>query len=452
MKIRKVKWANHPILGNLEIDLINPTTGEPSDTIVFAGENGTGKTSILDTISAFLNSEPFEYFEFIEYSVGTEIFKAVPTSDGNAHKPFYDIIDVQGVTHKIRADKNNRPELIVSNTKDIRHPGCVFSKARADYKTQEIRSTTTKSLDVDKYDTDNEDDFTSLKQLLVDIHNQDSSDYSELNKSKAEHGQQPMAWPEFYSSSKIFRFKNSFDSFFDKLKYDRVKDDNNEKVILFTKNGKTISIDKLSTGEKQIVFRGSYLLKNNKNLSGAVIMIDEPELSMHPKWQMNILKYYKDLFTISATQNVQILIATHSAYVLEESLSNKTNNLVIVLNEVNGVISVKKIDAPSVLPTITSAETNYLAFDIASNDYHIELYGWLQNKEQKNTIKSCDDFIKNNAVYNSAIHGKSSSFRTTTYDTLSTYIRNAIDHPHPSKTYTETELRTSIELLIQLCV
>ena len=166
MKIRKVKWANHPILGNLEIDLINPTTGEPSDTIVFAGENGTGKTSILDTISAFLNSGPFEYFEFIEYSVGTEIFKAVPTSDGNAHKPFYDIIDVQGVTHKIRADKNNRPELIVSNTKDIRHPGCVFSKARADYKTQEIRSTTTKSLDVDKYDTDNEDDFTSLKQLL----------------------------------------------------------------------------------------------------------------------------------------------------------------------------------------------------------------------------------------------------------------------------------------------
>lgn len=26
-------------------------------------------------------------------------------------------------------------------------------------------------------------------------------------------------------------------------------------------------------------------------------MVDEPELSMHPKWQKNILRYYKNLFT-----------------------------------------------------------------------------------------------------------------------------------------------------------
>lgn len=29
MKIRKVKWANHPILGNLELNFINPTTNKP---------------------------------------------------------------------------------------------------------------------------------------------------------------------------------------------------------------------------------------------------------------------------------------------------------------------------------------------------------------------------------------------------------------------------------------
>ncbi len=448
MKIKSVKWNNHPVLGNLEIDITNPTTGEPSDTIIFAGENGTGKTTILETISSFLNSGPIDPFEYIEYQIGSEIFKAIPTSDGTIHKPFYDSVNNTGTIQKIRADKNNNPQLIESNTQDIRHYGCVFSKARADYKTQQIRSTTTKNLDVDKYDNDNDDDFTSLKQLLVDIQNQDNSDYAELNQNL---GASPKSWPDFYPSSKIFRFKNAFDNFFDKIKYEKVVDQNDEKAILFNKNGKAISIDKLSTGEKQIVFRGSYLLKNNKKLRGAAIMIDEPELSMHPKWQKKILKYYKDLFSESNNQIAQIFIATHSDSVLEEALLDKENNLVVVLTEVGGIINIKRIDAPSVLPTITSAETNYLAFDIVSNDYHIELYGWLQNKESKNTVKSCDDFIKSHSYYNPTIHAKASSFNTTTYDTLTTYIRNAIDHPNPSRTYTEEELRTSTELLIQLC-
>ena len=88
MKIKTVKWNNHPVLGNLEIDFTNPTTGQPSDTIVFAGENGTGKTTILETISSFLNFGPIDTFEFIEYNVGNEIFKAVAPTDGTIHKPF----------------------------------------------------------------------------------------------------------------------------------------------------------------------------------------------------------------------------------------------------------------------------------------------------------------------------------------------------------------------------
>lgn len=448
MKIRKIKWKNHPILGNLELDLINPATGNPFDTIIFAGENGTGKTTILETVSTFLNLGSCEFFDFIEYTVSGNIYKAVPSSENSTIKDFFDLVDASGNVTKIRSNKNNNRQQIETNTLDIRHYGCVFSKARADYKTQQITSTTTKALDTDKYDNDREDDFTSLKQLVVDIQNQDNSDYVELNKGL---GASPKSWDDYYPSSKIYRFKNSFDNFFNNLKYERVIDRNNEKVILFNKNGKTISIDSLSTGEKQIVFRGIYLLKNNKKLNNSAIMIDEPELSMHPKWQKNILKYYKDLFKNGSQQTAQLFIATHSEYVLEDALQDKQQNLVIVLNDNSGTITARRVDAPSVLPSITSAETNYLAFDVVSNDYHIELYGWLQNKESKNTVKSCDDFIKAHALYNPSIHSKPSSFGTTNYDTLSTYIRNAIDHPDPSKTYTESELRTSIELLIKLC-
>lgn len=447
MKITKVKWRNHPILGDLELDFINATTGEPFDTILFAGENGTGKTSILETISTFLNMGTFQFFDFLEYKVNGQLYRAIPQTE-STHYSFFNITNPDGSVREIRTDKINNKQTIADDNLDIRHYGCVFSKARADYKTQQIQSTTTKKLDVDKYDVDNEDDFTSSKQLMVDVENQDNFDYAETNKGL---GANPKPWEEFFLTSKIYRFKSAFDSFFEKLKYDRVSDSGSEKSITFKKNGKTISIDKLSTGEKQIVFRGIYLLKNSRNLDGAAIMIDEPELSMHPKWQRKALKYYKDLFTETGVQKTQLFLASHSEHVLKEALTDKTSNLVIVLWDDNGTIRSNRIDTPSVLPSITAAETNYFAFDIVSIDYHIELYGWLQDKEGGLNVKACDNFIKARPEYTVPLHYKSSSHGVTTYDTLSTYIRNAIHHPDPTRTYTEAELRTSIELLIQLC-
>lgn len=47
MKIRKVKWTNHPILGNLELDFVNPVTNHPFSTIVFAGRKWEWKNDHL---------------------------------------------------------------------------------------------------------------------------------------------------------------------------------------------------------------------------------------------------------------------------------------------------------------------------------------------------------------------------------------------------------------------
>jgi predicted ATP-dependent endonuclease of OLD family len=448
MKIRKTKWKNHPVLGHLELDFTNHANGQPFDTIIFAGENGTGKTSILETLATFLNIGTFEPFEFIDYDVNGQTYKAIPQTDVAKHYTFFDLVNPDGSIRKIRADKSNNRQTISADNLDIRNYGCVFSKARADYKTQQIQSTTTKKLDTDKYDDDNEDDFTSLKQLIVDVENQDNSDYVEINKGL---GVVLKTWGDFYVTSKSYRFKSAFDNFFEHLKYDKVMDIGAEKNILFKKNGKSVSIDKLSTGEKQIVFRGIHLLKNSNNLEGAAILIDEPELSMHPKWQRNALKYYKDLYVSGGVQKTQLFFASHSEHVIKEALIDKANNLVIVLWDDGGIIKAKRIDAPSVLPSITAAETNYLAFDIISNDYHIELYGWLQVRQGNLNVKCCDNYIKARLEYIAPLHEKASSHGAITYDTLSTYIRNAIHHPDPARTFNEKELRTSIELLIELC-
>src|SRR5215212_1263162 len=55
MKIKKLKFENHPVLADLELNFTDKTE-KSVDTIILAGENGTGKTVILETIYEFLRS------------------------------------------------------------------------------------------------------------------------------------------------------------------------------------------------------------------------------------------------------------------------------------------------------------------------------------------------------------------------------------------------------------
>lgn len=83
-------------------------------------------------------------------------------------------------------------------------------------------------------------------------------------------------------NERISRFTRAFDKMFDKLRYKRIINKNGKKVILFEKNGKEIPIEALSSGEKQIVYRGCFLLKDVDATKGAFVFIDEPEISLHP--------------------------------------------------------------------------------------------------------------------------------------------------------------------------
>ena len=450
--IRKIKWNNHDILGNLELDFTKPD-GSIYNTIVLAGENGTGKTTILETLSTFLNLGSIEAFEYINYVVDGVPYTISQRADVNPKLGFHvRKNESDGTTQTIRTNRNNSPQLIDSDLSDLRHYGFSYSKARSGFNTQKVRSTTTQQLDSEKYENDSNDDFTSVKQLIVDIDAQDNSEWMRITEA----GMQT-PFTTFKQTSKMYRFEKAFNEFFGAVKFKGVDNTNPEEIkILFEKHGKEISVDSLSTGEKQIVFRGAHLLKNINSMSGGIALIDEPELSMHPKWQQKVLRYYRSLFNKNGSQDAQMIIATHSEYVLRSALEDRNNVLIIVLSDDNGSIHSKNITAPTILPTITSAETNYLAFGILSVDYHIELYGYLQNKTGNDTVKSCDDYIAQSAFFNSALHAKTSSFtnqrgHSTNYQTLPTYIRNLIDHPDPTQNYTQEEFKHSIELLIELC-
>ena len=457
--IAKVKWHNHPVLHDLELDFCN-SAGEPYDNIILAGENGSGKTSILVSLAGIIQGGPLSKIEYLDYSVDGKSYRATPVVDANqVNLGWYQMTDLQTGEHSVihfgrgQDGRSTYGEVaLLERDYNLRRFGCCLSKARSDFQTGRISSTTAMSTDTSLNNIDNSNDFTPLKQLLVDIESQDNTEYRKMNRARANN---PLTEEQFYMQhSKMYRFSNAYNLFFDRIVYRGVEDRNGEKTILFSKLGEEISIDSMSTGEKQIVFRGAYILSNVKKTS--VAMVDEPEISMHPKWQDKILAYYQTLFMDSTNKQVaQLFFATHSDYVVKNALKDKVRNLVVVLKDKNGTIEPTRVDAPSKLSVITAAETNYLAFGICSVDYHIELFAALQQRRGSVDLKAVDQQILSSPVYDPTKHSKPFvcvDAKGVKHEdkTLPVYIRNGIDHPESGRTYTVEELRISIELLRDL--
>lgn len=83
---------------------------------------------------------------------------------------------------------------------------------------------------------------------------------------------------------------------------------------ILDKDGNTLSkykdIRLLSSGEQQILILFSYLAFNNKN--GRIFIIDEPEISLHIKWQEDFLEYLEKIMP----KTTQVLLATHSPVIV----------------------------------------------------------------------------------------------------------------------------------------
>jgi len=289
---------------------------------------------------------------------------------------------------------------------------------------------------------------TEIQQLLIDIKTNDAEDLADWVDKNPD-----TAPPRHVKNKRISRFQNAFATVFDGMNFDRIKTENGKKSVVFKKNEKEIDIASLSSGEKQIVFRGAFLLQHQQAAIGYPIMIDEPEISLHPRWQKKIFDYYRKLcIARNNVQTSQMFLTTHSQYVLETALYDRHNTTVLLMKNAGNVFSLNKMIAPFVLPKLTVAEFNYEAFNIISRDYHNELYGYLPKLfKDATSVKKTDDVIVRCRLFDKAKHGKISKYGNTTYNAKTTYIRNIVDHPDYQHTFTDKELEESIELLRNMC-
>lgn len=101
--------------------------------------------------------------------------------------------------------------------------------------------------------------------------------------------------------------------------------------VIFTKSKskQDFLLSQASSGELSLLFTMSSIAGEIEN--GSLILIDEPELSLHPEWQLNFLSLLTDIF--SNYKNCHFIIATHSPNIIS---SIPDNNAYIVSLDING--------------------------------------------------------------------------------------------------------------------
>ncbi len=329
-KLRKITFRDHPILGNLNLDFCDEN-GKAVDTVIFAGENGSGKSTILNCLYQ-ISSSTVNFCAEIEMENDAGIRNMLYFQHQNGGYYFRE--NVVGVIRDIPVAASNRVDYFKVNP-----IYGIFSDVDINFHTGEITAVTSENIDMKKNSRRSDLNLTKqINQLLIDVQALDDADVSKIFRSARDAGEDTN---RLVISERMSRFKNAFAKIFDNLTYDRIENQNGHKSIIFKKNNAEIPIESLSSGEKQIVYRGCFLLKDANALNGAFVFIDEPEISLHPNWQKKIMDYYKGIFTDeNGNQTSQIFAVTHSPFIIHNE--NRRNDKVIVIErDSQGKIVVK---------------------------------------------------------------------------------------------------------------
>lgn len=104
-----------------------------------------------------------------------------------------------------------------------------------------------------------------------------------------------------------------------------------------------------------------------------IFAFEEPETHLHPKAQLEMYDSIKKL-----SKNNQVIITTHSPYIVKELAKDNINPIVVTREEESNESKINKLDRKKVLPYGSMNEINYIAFDLASEEFHQELYGQIE--------------------------------------------------------------------------
>jgi len=201
-------------------------------------------------------------------------------------------------------------------------------------------------------------------------------------------------------------------------------------------NLQSIPLNQLGSGYEMIFsLIYSYYLskKGNKKL---IVLIDEPELHLHPKLQSDFIE-----LLLEFSKDSQVILTTHSPLFIKQAMSNNNVKVKILTKTENSVVVANPELA--VLPYVSANEVNFIAFKLATEEYHNELYEQLKLiKGEEKKIKQFDnDFFvtEKNEPKDSPWMGHQNEV------SIHTFLRNQIHHQAENGKAEYDNLKSSIE-------
>lgn len=202
-----------------------------------------------------------------------------------------------------------------------------------------------------------------------------------------------------------------------------------------------IPINKRGSGVKRLVLLNFFRAEAERRAeegdnTGIIYAIEEPETSQHTENQKKLIEAFKSL---SQANNVQVLLTTHSAFIVKHL--DFTDIRLITQGDGSNQRVIKDV-LPRQLKYPSLNEVNFIAFNEATEEYHDELYGfidfqgWREEYKRGKPLRPYKQIGRNREIIN-------------TEKILTEYIRHQIHHPentHNNK-YTEEELLHSINMM-----
>lgn len=456
MFISGISIENYRLFGTdplFEISGFNVPDGssEGSGINVFVGENGCGKTTLLEALALPIleyksDSFALEDMNCPQKSVNILVFAEKPfTVKGTMPKGDFEARGFEfkaGVRSRgtrtylssivvtdqlfIKADplkpKDGSPDLRVSvnnpfSGKRFSENDVIFLDKNRYYQTR------TGSFNQTRFDRLMEDfDFQYIKGS-TDIADINAIFSSEVKKIKVSNTFLTEAINEFYSITGI-SVKLEFVENYHPFKYAAFahKKDNNQQIKLGA----------LGSGYEMffsLVYSYHMARQSGKQL---IVLIDETELHMHPSLQERLIA-----FILKISIDSQIFMSTHSSLLIKQ-LSQNDRAKIMILKKNNHPLSLEERK----LPYFSSNETNYLAFALVTEEYHNELYGFLEAEDEFNNYKNGKGTMR----YTKILRDGSTKDEQIT---LTEYIRHQIHHPENKNNprYTSSQLKESILLM-----
>ncbi|MBQ3368970.1 AAA family ATPase [bacterium] len=97
----------------------------------------------------------------------------------------------------------------------------------------------------------------------------------------------------------------------EKLTFKKMKLSSTDGIVVETDDGKPLSLNDLSSGEQEIlVLFYKLIFESDVNL----LLIDEPEISLHIAWQKELMENLKSV--VDLKENIRVVVATHSPQII----------------------------------------------------------------------------------------------------------------------------------------